>query len=71
MTWLIGGCRTLATPEQFKPVTLEATKPTQLLMTATLIGGSNKHRTNGGVAIAIQKGTSKSSRIQVVQETIC
>jgi hypothetical protein len=35
-----------------------------------LIDESIKHRTNSRVAIAIQKGTSKSSRIQVVQETI-
>ena len=38
---------------------------------AELIDELFKPGTNSGVAIAIQKGTFKSSGIQVIQETIC
>ena len=36
VSWLIGSCQTLATPEQPNPGTLEATKLAQPPMTATL-----------------------------------
>jgi hypothetical protein len=35
-TWLIGGCRTLATPSPSIPITVQATKPAQPSVTATL-----------------------------------
>jgi len=35
-----------------------------------LMDKSIKHWTNGSVAIAIQKGTFESTRIQVIQEAI-
>jgi len=53
-----------------KPSTNQLLESKKLFLEVHLMDKSIKHRANSSVAIAIQKGTFESTRIQLVQEAI-